>query len=52
MKHDDYSTVREALETTLPVAIEQGDDPHKVADVMGNVAALNNGTLLHPEARA
>jgi NAD(P)-dependent dehydrogenase (short-subunit alcohol dehydrogenase family) len=31
---DDYSAMRQALETTLAVAIERGSDPHKVADLI------------------
>ena len=35
MRSDDYATLREAIETTLAVAIEkQGDDPHKVAEMI------------------
>lgn len=45
MKHDDYSTVREALETTLAVAIEQGDDPHKVAEMIVRIAGTKSPRL-------
>ena len=44
-KHDDYSTVREALETTLALAIEQGDDPHKVAEMIVRIAGTKSPRL-------
>ena len=38
MRSDDYATSREALETTLAVAIEQGADPRKVAEMIVRIA--------------
>jgi NAD(P)-dependent dehydrogenase (short-subunit alcohol dehydrogenase family) len=45
LRSDDYATVREALETTLAVAIEQGDDPHKVAEIIVRVAGTKSPRL-------
>jgi len=45
LRSDDYATVREALETTLAVAIEQGDDPHKVAEIIVRVAGMKSPRL-------
>jgi len=45
LRSDDYTTVREALETTLAVAIEQGDDPHKVAEMIARIADTKSPRL-------
>ena len=45
MRSDDYATLREALETTLAVAIEQGDDPHKVAEMNVRIAGTKSPRL-------
>jgi NAD(P)-dependent dehydrogenase (short-subunit alcohol dehydrogenase family) len=42
---DDYVTLRQTLETTLAVAIEQGDDPHKVAEVIARIAGTKSPRL-------
>ena len=38
LRSEDYAALREALETTLTVAIEHGDDPHKVAELIVRIA--------------
>ena len=45
LRSDDYATVREALESSLTVAIEQGDDPHKVAEIIARVAGTKSPRL-------
>jgi NAD(P)-dependent dehydrogenase (short-subunit alcohol dehydrogenase family) len=45
MRSDDYATLREALETTLAVAIEQGDDPQKVAEMIVRIAETKSPRL-------
>lgn len=45
MRSDDYAILREALETTLAVAIEQGGDPHKVAEMIGRIAGSKSSRL-------
>jgi NAD(P)-dependent dehydrogenase (short-subunit alcohol dehydrogenase family) len=45
LRNDDYATVREALETTLAVAIEQGDDPSKVAEMIVRIAGTRSPRL-------
>src|SRR5580765_1208846 len=45
LRSDDYATVRAALETTLAVAIEQGDDPHKVAEMIVRIAGTKSPRL-------
>jgi len=45
MRSDDYATLRKALETTLAVAIEQGDDPHKVAEMIVRIAGTESPRL-------
>jgi len=45
LRSDDYATVRAALETTLAVAIEQGDDPHKVAEIIVRIAGTKSPRL-------
>jgi NAD(P)-dependent dehydrogenase (short-subunit alcohol dehydrogenase family) len=45
IRSDDYATLREALETTLAVAIEQGDDPHKVAEMIARIAGAKSPRL-------
>ena len=47
IRSDDYATLREALETTLTVAIEQGDDPHKVAEMIVRIAGTKSPRLRH-----
>jgi len=45
LRSEDYATVREALETTLAVAIEQGDDPRKVAEMIVRIAGTKSPRL-------
>jgi NAD(P)-dependent dehydrogenase (short-subunit alcohol dehydrogenase family) len=45
LRSDDYATVRETLETTLAAAIEQGDDPHKVAEIIVRIAGTKSSRL-------
>ena len=45
MRSDDYAVLREALETTLTVAIEHGDDPHKVAEMIVRIAESESPRL-------
>lgn len=45
MRSDDYVAFRERLETTLALAIEQGDDPHKVAETIANAAEAKSPRL-------
>lgn len=45
IRSGDYATLREALETTLAVAIEQGDDPHKVAEMIVRVSGTQSPRL-------
>jgi NAD(P)-dependent dehydrogenase (short-subunit alcohol dehydrogenase family) len=45
MKSADYATLREALKTTLAAAIEQGDDPRKVAEMIVRIAGTKSPRL-------
>ena len=45
MRSDDYMALRERLETTLALAIEQGDDPQKVAETIADVAEAKSPRL-------
>jgi NAD(P)-dependent dehydrogenase (short-subunit alcohol dehydrogenase family) len=45
IRSDDYATLRETLETTLAAAIEQGDDPHKVAEMIARIAGTTSPRL-------
>ena len=47
VRSDDYATLRETLETTLGAAIEQGDDPHKVAEMIVRIAEATSPRLRH-----
>jgi len=45
MRSEDYAVLREALETTLTVAIEHGDDPHKVAEMIVRIVESKSPRL-------
>jgi NAD(P)-dependent dehydrogenase (short-subunit alcohol dehydrogenase family) len=51
MRSGDYATLREALETALANAIEQGDDPHKVADTIARIAGSRSARLRYRVGR-
>ena len=44
-RKDDYVALRQVLETTLAVAIEQGADPQKVADTIARIAGSKSPRL-------
>lgn len=45
LRSDDYVALREALETTLTIAIEHGGDPQRVAEMIGRIAGSKSPRL-------